>query len=297
MLSYFEAKNSDGWTVCHKHDKGRFIKDDVAFEIFIDYIVDVDSFIKITPAVSKGCDIIKNYHDFLKVYTEYYRKIKSDIGVHTSNKAKVGETTFDIPSGVVCIAGESSAGKTTFARAIIEENKNFELVNFYEADHVSLSDTHLLRSKIIDVLPNQNLIIDSARFFLFSESSSTGAGGVNNSFFLQVSALSAILSRIGRTIILIVNPNNLGATNIESFKNALDASFAGVFWLESNHSITLTSRYKNQRYPQTFKWELSEKDQESDDSFILEDDGPKLNAEKYKSKISSLQTVTSSRYI
>lgn len=297
MVSYFEAKNSDGWTICHKHYKSKFIQNDIAFEIFVDYIVDVDDFIKITPAVSKGCDVIKSYHDFLKIYTEYFRKTKRDIGVPTSNCVKVGETIFEIPSGVVCIAGESSSGKTTFARAMVEDNKNFELVSFYEADHVSLSDTHLLKSKIIDVLPNQNLIIDSARFFLFSESSSTGAGGVNNSFFLQVSALSAILSRIGKTIILIVNPNNLGATNIESFKNALDASFAGVFWLESNHSITLTSRYRNQRQLQTFKWELSENEDNSDESLILEDESSIITAEKYKSKISSLSNITSSRYI
>lgn len=297
MLSYFEAKNSDGWTVCHKHDKSKFIADDVSFDILVDYIVEVDTFIRITPAVSKGCELIRSYHDFLKVYTEYFRKIRSDIGVYQSNRVKVGETVFEIPSGVVCIAGESSAGKTTFARAIVEENRSFELVNFYEADHVSLSDTDLLRSKIIDVLPNQNLIIDSARFFLFSEGSSTGAGGVNNAFFLQVSALSAILSRIGKTLILIVNPNNLGATNIESFKNALDASFAGVFWLESNHSIILTSRYRNQRQPQTFKWELKEQNQESESDVVLEDRSLEMNTEKYKSKISNLSTISSSRYI
>lgn len=153
-----------------------------------------------------------------------------------------------IPHGVTALYGAQGTGKSSLAFALHEKlGDKSSFISFGEPDLISTSNmgaiAKLLNTSLFS-MGKEVVFLDSARSFLFSPSSSTGAGGVNNEIFVMLSKISSSLAKLERSLVLTFNPMSLDKDVLEA---TLDGSVSAIIRSDLGNGFSMRSRFKNER--------------------------------------------------
>lgn len=181
-----------------------------------------------------------------------------------------------IPHGVTALYGAQGTGKSSLAFHLhekLEEKSSF--ISFGEPDLISTSNmgaiAKLLNTSLFS-MGKEVVFLDSARSFLFSPSSSTGAGGVNNEIFVMLSKISSSLAKLERSLVLTFNPMSLDKDVLEA---TLDGSVSAIIRSDLGNGFSMRSRLRNERKSIFFSLEHAQvESSEEMVNHILKDTSP-----------------------
>lgn len=194
-----------------------------------------------------------------------------------------------IPSGVSVVYGGSNRGKSSFITELALQNKEKgRLVSFGEPDMISISDSKALAralNRSLFLSGDEVIFVDSARCFLYGPSSSTGQGGVNNEIFVMFSKISSELAKIGKTLVISINPMSSRAEVCDSIAIALEGSVSSLFNLGYEgctripaFTADFTSRLFNKRTHHQINFKQKEDRSQTKRAFVNIDRGRHIQA-------------------
>lgn len=176
-----------------------------------------------------------------------------------------GATIEQTQSGVIAIIGVTGSGKSTIAKlGILPGFKSMlpegsvQVINFleevqYPERAVTLeSELYQQLTTFLNDSTKKVLIIDSLRHFFYTGKGATGKGGVNMSMFTDLSALDNIANVYGKTIIALINPNEVDEETYNSMVHSLAASVKGTIAIKWSKSY-LTSEGMERSYRFSFR--------------------------------------------
>lgn len=183
-----------------------------------------------------------------------------------SHTVELGQgATAVLPLGVTVVLGKSGSGKTrlTFNRMLGERLRahgtDMRYYRVFEPQGgVALDEDRFgvfarefdfeaafAQQLADDLLSDETrvLIVDSLRYLFYSSSSgATGKGGVNMGLFADLTALDVVASRLGKAIVVVVNPLTDDPDAFSFYEEAAIGAVSGVLVCETPRVARLTTR-------------------------------------------------------
>lgn len=136
-----------------------------------------------------------------------------------------------IADGVTVIYGPSGTGKSRLLNYIITELDGL-YIRFHEPELPAITSVGKFIKLLISALLNPDVKVigvDSFRFFLYNNDAKAAAmsGGINASFFTELTSLNILAASLGKKLIIISNFLSENPNNESTIKNAISGSTEG----------------------------------------------------------------------